>query len=320
MEFFADEDGGKPALGVRNVKGTPSAMLFTPSFDCPSGACRLRFEYQTARAVRDNQFHVKFKPDGKVPAWAVVDLPGTGDGWRAEDLPVDLRGVTRGFFEFHNSAAPPAAARLRGLTIVEVGTAPGGPAPAPSPDDISAWAAGEVVYSLDPTTVPAFRVQKEKQALLSGDPEHLPAGVGCQAWRDRAVAEFRCEPVDGVPALTVTNLNDQKSGQFYFNLEGAIGARLEPGKAYRVAVDYATKNEAAGVVNVQVTPGFKGLASARLPNTGGKWKTAVVNFTRPPAADRVEVRFTIDNESVGEGNALCVRAVEVAELVPPGKK
>ena len=36
------------------------------------------------------------------------------------------------------------------------------------------------------------------------------------------VGEFRRDTFEGVPALGVTNLNDQKSGQYYFALEGGM--------------------------------------------------------------------------------------------------
>ena len=111
----------------------------------------------------------------------------------------------------------------------------------------------------------------------------MPTGIGCQAWKDGAVAEFRADAVDGVPALGVTNLNDAKSGQFFFHLEGALKLPLQPGRAYRVKVTYQTANDAVGHTTVHVVPGFKILASAPLPNTDGKWKTAAVSFVRPPA-------------------------------------
>jgi hypothetical protein len=51
--------------------------------------------------------------------------------------------------------------------------------------------------------------------------------------------------------------------------------------------------------------------------SGDAWKTATFSFVRPPAEDKVEVRMVIDNTTVGEGNTLWVRSVEVVELVPP---
>jgi len=85
-------------------------------------------------------------------------------------------------------------------------------------------------------------------------------------------------------------------------------------------VTYQTKNDATGNTTVQVVPGYKGLASAKLTNTtDGKWATATASFVRPPAEDKVELRLAIDNTSVGEGNTVWVRSLEVVELLPPKK-
>jgi serine/threonine protein kinase len=496
MEFFAEE-GDRPALGLRNAIGPGSAMLFTPRFECPAGACRLRFEYSAA--VHEGRFLVRFKPSDNRGAWDVVKPPVTGPSWRAEELEVDLRGATGGYFEFHNSDERPGApVRLRSLAVAEAkgvaraetvlfaldaadlpafrntktgrkktdgdddprvkgvyfggwkpetqstwecGPAGGakalgytnlgdvisaqigielesaagiglkleagevvrarvayrttgrgrgsvyfqnaddhkvparvtlpnsndgwatvdlvhtrresplrllvdtnesgagntlfvrsvtvtqvapvaasvGETPAAQPD-ASKWAEGASVFKFDASGVPTFRVQKEKGERIGGDGERLPAGVGCHCWKDGGVGDFRCDKLDGVPALGSTNLNDVKTGQFFFSLEGGMKVSLQPGKAYRVKVGYMTHNDATGHATVQVAPGYQGLGTAKLSNTGGAWKTALVSFVRPPAEDRVEVRFTVDNDAVGEGNTLWVRSLEIVELVAPGKK
>jgi hypothetical protein len=95
---------------------------------------------------------------------------------------------------------------------------------------------------------------------------------------------------------------------------------LEPGKPYRVKIGYMTKNEAAAHSTVHVVPGFKGIGNIKLANTGGKWATAAVSFTRPPAADNVEVRLTIDNDTFGEGNTVWIRSLDILELVTPSPK
>jgi tRNA A-37 threonylcarbamoyl transferase component Bud32 len=502
MEFLAEEAGGKPALCIRNVRGPGSAMLFMPHFDCPTSACRLRFEYSAG--VQNGRFVVRFKPADNRGAWDVVKPPVTGGAWRAEELDVDLKGAVGGVFEFHNSdPSPNAALRLRSAAVTELrgsagtgdilftldatdlpvfkntkrgraitagdpdprvpgvyfggwknetvsvwscgpvagskalayanangvqsaqigidlegGTGGGlkfepgqrlrlrveyrtagrgigrayfqnhedwkvpddaalpnsngawntvdvvttrgdkplrclvdadesgtenvlfirsvkvldagrGPPPASTPatsptppaaPDLSKWAEGSVVYALDVAKVPEFRVVKERFTRTSGEAEKLPTGIGCHAWKENAVGEFRREKPDGVPALGVTNLNDEKSGQFFFQLEGDMKLPLQPGKAYRVKIGYMTKNDATGVSYVQVTPGYKPVATAPLPGTGGQWKTATASFLRPPAEDNVQVRMVIDNTSVGEGNTLWVRSLEIVELTPPGKK
>ena len=94
---------------------------------------------------------------------------------------------------------------------------------------------------------------------------------------------------------------------------------LQPGKAYRVKIGYKTVNDATGNATVHVAPSYKGIGSARLTNTADQWKTATISFTRPPAEDKVEVRAVIDNTSVGEGNTVWIRSLEIVELIPPKK-
>ncbi|MBN9118353.1 MAG: serine/threonine protein kinase [Planctomycetes bacterium] len=492
MEAFAETGASGPAIGIRNASGPASAVLFGPRFDSPSGFVRLRIEY--AANVRDKAFLVRFKPNDQRAAWDVTRPPAGGEGWRTEDLLVDLKGAGGGCFEFHSgdalpgnvvrlravSAAEPTAASpdrvvfkldaydlpgfkntktgrtktggedepmiagvsfaawkpetesewvcgpvagakaigitnlndavsaqigvelegaaglkfapgqivrvrvtyrtsgkghgsvyvqnaddktapdraglpssnsdwkvvelvttrgasplrclidtgekgagntlfVRSVTVAEVGP----PRPAPKTDpalDPATWSEGAALYSLNVSAVPAFRVQKEKGQRVSGDAEKLPAGVGCHCWKDGAMGEFRCDTFDGVPALGVTNLNDEKSGQYSFAFEGGMKLPLQPGKGYRVKVGYRTANDAAGAATVHVVPGYKGIGTAKLTNTAVRWKVAVVSFVRPPAEDKVDVRMVIDNNSVGEGNTVWVRSLEVVELTPPAKK
>jgi hypothetical protein len=171
-----------------------------------------------------------------------------------------------------------------------------------------------VVYRLEVDKIPAFRVVKDGGKRV-GDTERLPRGVACYCWKPEAVGEFRCGPVDGVPALGVTNLNDRMSGQYAFELERELGLDLRPGRSYRVRVGYTTHNEAHGVCVVQAREGFKAQTSVKLANTGGAWQTAGATFVRQ---DGVPVRLVIDNTSVGEGNTLFLRSVELVELTESG--
>ncbi len=119
------------------------------------------------------------------------------------------------------------------------------------------------------------------------------------------------------PLSSAINLNDEKSGQFYFDLEKDLKLPLQPGKAYRAKIGYMTKNDANGTTLVQVTPGYTAIGTVLMPGTSGQWKTAAASFVRPPASDNVEVRMVIDNNTVGEGNTLLIRSVEVVELTAP---
>ena len=316
MEFFADTADG-PLLGLRNVRGQGSAMLFMPSFTCATGVCRLKIEY--AAAVKDRTFNVRFKPGDGRPAWDVARPAVTRAGvWRFDEFVVDLKGNTSGYFEFHNSdPSPDAAVKVRALAVVEApaGTPPTPLAPAspPAGPNYAAWKAGPALYALDVAGIEPFRVTKENMKRTAGDEEKLPAGVRCYCWKKDATGEFRREAADGVPVLTLTNLSDEMSGQFAFELEKEIKLDLKPGKAYRVTVGYATRNEARGNVAIQTTE-YKTVGGVGLPNTAGQWKTAAAVFTRPEGN---ALRLTIDNISVGEGNAVLVWSVEVVELTPP---
>ena len=126
MEYFSQDTGGSPILGIRNVSGPGSAMLFMPGFTCSTGACKLRFEYDAN--VRDGQFLVRFKPADDRQAWDVVRPPVTGGAWRAYDLEFDTKGAPGGYFEFHNTdERASAAVRIRALLVTEARThSPGG--------------------------------------------------------------------------------------------------------------------------------------------------------------------------------------------------
>lgn len=315
VEFFA-EDG--PALGIRNVRGPASAMLFMPHFDCSTGACRLKLEYSAP--VKGNLFLIRFKPADARPAWDVVRPPATAAGaWRAEKYVVDLQGATGGYFEFHNSdPSPDAALRLRALTVSDAppSAVPTVPPPAPAiAADHAKWKDGATLYKLDVGAIPAFRVTKEGGKRTAGDEEKLPLGMRCYCWKQAATGEFRRETLDGVPALGVTNFSDEMSAQFTWELEQDLKLDLKPGKAYRVKVEYTTRNEAHGGFTVQTTE-FKNVGGVALPNTAGQWKTATASFVRP---ENIAVRLTIDNNSVGEGNTLHIRSVELVELLDPSK-
>jgi hypothetical protein len=183
--------------------------------------------------------------------------------------------------------------------------------------DLTKWVEGAVIYSLDVNAIPPFRVIKEQFTRTSGEPESLPVGVGCQSWRAGAIGEFRCQKLQDGPVLQVTNLNDLMSGQFYFELDREMKLPLQPGKAYRVKVGYRTENDAAGVIHVQTLPGFTIIASMGLPKTDEKWRIASLSFVRPSAPEGLELRLVIDNTTVGEGNTLSIRSVQLVELVPP---
>jgi hypothetical protein len=306
VEAFSDAPGGRPALGLRTVSGPASGMLFTPPFDCPTGACRLRIEYQAV--VRPAGFAVQAR--GQVgAAWNVARPPPTAAGeWRTAQFDVDLKGAQVPRFEFHNTdKSPDAAVRVRAVEVTELPPPPGKPA---------GRADAATVFTLDVEKIAPFQVRKRRYAVLAGAAEKLPAGVVCGCYRNMAEGEFRRGSVDGTPALGLANLTDVKSAQYIFNLESGVKLALRPGVDYRVRIGYRTAADATGTVAVQSVPGFRQLVTAPLKNTGGEWAEAAVRFVRPPAETADDIRLIVENQSAGEGNVVWVRSLEVAEVGP----
>ncbi len=277
----------------------------------------LQVEYRTTPGTRGHIYFQNYD-------WEVLtrkDLPPSPDRWNTVEL-----HVTRGDKPIRCLIDASQTGREHVLYIARVtvararpeagGTSAATPVPSSPPAAAPPGTPATVrtIYRLDCRTIPPFRVVKEKQQRLSGDPEQLPLGVGCQCWKPESVGEFRCAPVDGQPALGVTNLNDAVSAQYFFELESQMKLPLMPGKEYLVRIEYRTDNECRGQAIVQAVPGYRGVASVSLASTDGQWRTAQIRFRRPSVADNVQLRMVIDNLSVGEGNTLWIRSVTIDEL------
>ncbi len=310
MEFSADPTDGGPALAIRNVEGPGSAMLFTPQFECQSGVCRLRIEYSAT--VGQGMFNVRFKSVGNTPVWDVGKPTTGGTGWRTVEYVVSSRGAAGGGFEFHNNdGTSDGVVRIRAaaVTVAPAGTPPPTATTSTAAPNLDKWKDKATIFKLEMTGIAPFRIQKEGEKLLGGDAEVLPPGLYVHCWKPTATSEFRCEDVESVRALGVTNLSDEKSGQIVFDLEDKLRVNLTPGTTYRVKVDYLTRNEATGHLAL-LNPQFTAEVSSDLPNTDGKWGTKSMTFVRQD----VPLRLMLDNSSVGEGNTLFIRSIEVIEL------
>lgn len=330
-EWTCTTVAGSKAIGIVNVNEVLSAQIGIELEKAvgvkltPGQRVRLRVEYRTAGSAKGHIYFQNYE-DWKVPFR--TDLPNSNDRWNTVDLV-----ATRGELPLRClvDASTPGRGNIlfvRSVTITDAGrgTAPTGfrnPPPstsaASSQDDPSRWPEGPRVYRLDVAAIPPFRVVKEKFQRINGETEQLPDGIGCQCWKDGSIGEFRRALVDDVPALGLTGLNDTISAQFYFDLESRMKLPLEPGKYYKVKVAYLTHNDGRGQAIVHLVPGYKGIASVRLDDSQNRWRTATLIFQRPPASDNVHVRMVIDNTTVGEGNTLWIREVEIVELVPPKK-
>lgn len=321
---------GSKAIGIVNVNEVLSAQIGIELEKAvgvkltPGQRVRLRVEYRTVGSAKGRIYFQTYE-DRKVPFQ--TDLPSSNDRWNTVDL-VAIRGELP--LRCLVDASTPGRGNIlfvRSVTITDAGREappPSSQNPSPSPpaaraDDPSNWAEGRKIYRLDVSAIPPFRVVKDRTMRLSGEAEQLPLGLGCHCWKEGSIGEFRRATVDEVPALGITGLNDTISAQFYFLLESRMKLPLEPSKYYKVKITYMTHNDARGQAVVHVVPGYKFIGRVSLSNSQNRWQTATLVFQRPPSSDNVQVRMVIDNLSVGEGNTLWIRDVEIVELIPPKK-
>jgi serine/threonine protein kinase len=330
-EWTCGTVAGSKAIGIVNVNEVLSAQIGIELEKAvgvkltPGQKVRLRVEYRTAGSA-EGRIYFQTYDDWKVPF--STDLPNSNGRWCTVDLLATRGDQPLRCLIDTNTTGHGNILFIRTVTITDAGRAvvipkssnsPPTTQPMASDEDPSRWAEGARLYRLDVSSISPFRVVKEKSKQISGEPEQLPPGVGCQCWKEGSVGEFRRAMVDNVPALGLTGLNDTISAQFYFNLETVMKLPLEPGKYYKVKVTYMTHNDARGNVVVHRVPGYQWIASVRLENTQNRWQTASLIFRRPPASEDVQVRMVIDNTTVGEGNTLWIRDVEIMEVIPSKK-
>jgi hypothetical protein len=167
--------------------------------------------------------------------------------------------------------------------------------------------AGEVVYRLDATKVAAFRERYEGTSPVSGRQPPLPSGVRPQCWQKGSEGDFACEPIDGVPALGLTNLTDVTATQYALQLEAGCGCLLEDNQEYTVRVEYRTRGNPEGHVYVQ-SEQYAHIAGLFLTPSEDQWKVATLKFRRRPD---VPVQITVGLKGGGPDTSLFFRFVEV---------
>ena len=137
----------------------------------------------------------------------------------------------------------------------------------------------------------------------------IPAGIYASCWKPESVAEFSVDEVDGKIGFGTTNLNDTTSADITANNLG----ELTPDKIYRVRVEYLTQNDAVGKVAIRKPKeNYVEFGGVELASTDGKWKTVTFDFTAPTAGTKLDLRSF--NGSVGEGNRLLIRKIELIEM------
>jgi hypothetical protein len=323
-EYLIGNAPGVQALGVRHVRGGRTEVL-----------CRLDSVLPTPGIGETRVFRVTYQFEGTgLPNIGVKldrdpytkhvlePLGRTYGTWQQAEFAFTRPNADPVVFICNLTPDPKAPGEPAGtvwIRALDVWTTRGAASAAPgAAHRFAEWKAGPVVYKPDLSAIPSFRVTKEGTKHRTGTPEQLPKGVRAWCWKSTATAEFRCESTDGSPALGLTNLTDQKSAQITFELERETDLRLTPGKAYRVTVEYSTRNDAAGDLTVQAPDvSFQSVLQIPLPGSDGKWKTASGEFVR---RDGELVRLNLANFSVGEGNTLYVRSITVAELVKPDRE
>jgi hypothetical protein len=307
VEYMASPIGGGMAVGMKTIQPPGSAMMYTPSFEAPTGRIKLRFEYRT-EGGSSKDFLVRFvqeKPERK-GAWTVRQIDPSGGEWATSEYEVDLRGATRGYFEIHNvTVSTNVVFWLRALTLIEpaVLDPPAPERPAVATPGVSTREAARTLFTFDSSklAVGRYTIENREQKGQS----FFPEGWFGHCWKADSIAEF----VSRDSAFGMTNLNSSLSAQLLVFLEKHLGVELTVGKEYRIKVEYRAANDAAGKLIVR-GPNYEGLGEAPLTR-GDVWKTAELVFRR---VNGKPVELMFENTAVGEGNTLWVRKFEVEEL------
>jgi serine/threonine protein kinase len=112
---------GAWALGIRTPKAEEnkigSAILFSPRLECPSGAARLRFEYQAP--IAPGKSMVRAKVDGK-QAETIARLTTPTNGWVLHEQTLDLKGSANVFIEIANTGEPGETLWVRNFSVTEL--------------------------------------------------------------------------------------------------------------------------------------------------------------------------------------------------------
>ncbi len=294
---------GIPAIGYANLSGPPSAQIAVELENAnginaklvPGKRYRLRVTYTTTGKAHGTAYF----QDGKdYKVLQNLALPNSNADWRVVETIVERKDLPLRFVVDVLATGSANVLYVREIAVTEViALPPTAPANPKKPD-------GSKLFMLAFTGLVPFKETMVNKAFATVPP--LPKGFAAQCWKAASVAEFRGGDIDGSPAIGITNLNDSTSAQFATNLEKDLGVKLEVGKSYRVRIEYLTRNDASGRLYAWGEVG-QILASANLPNAPAIWKSADVTFTR--TASPVSIAF--ENSTVGEGNTLYVRSLEV---------
>jgi serine/threonine protein kinase len=309
-EFRGEPVDGRQALRVSAMRGTNAAQFVFRPHDAPDLSLtfdhpyQLRIEYQVDQGI-EGYVHLQAAGDYKLFGRTV--LPNRGPGWHTTTVAIQPGG--KGFQVAIGSTKtlPGKFVSIARVELIAGSTVAPAAGPTPAP-------AGRSVFALDLSKLAPFTSTfQDGQHVSTEWQTRVPAGVYLFCWKKESVAEFRGVVADGRGAIGVTNLNDERSSQIVFQFDDGLGVPLRPGQEYRLRLEYRTTNEAEGKLYVRNPRNgdFPSIAEGQLSGTGGLWRTLEVTFRRP--ADG-KLDAILDNTTVGEGNTLCFRSLEIFEV------
>jgi eukaryotic-like serine/threonine-protein kinase len=186
----------------------------------------------------------------------------------------------------------------------------GTPVATPTNPNTAAPAGARLTYEIDFSRGPHFFARFEDKELLGLDGEY-PTGWMTQSWRAGAAAEVGIQDHSGVKAVVIrTTRGDGASAELH-TAHGASPYQFVAGRQYLLRTEYANVGNHTGSFEVRFDdehPPVK--TAARLPPTGGEWRTAELRFTAPPH-DRSTTYYTHWEAMAPE--FLVVRSVQVFE-------
>ena len=302
-EYGVEMVDGKKAMTVRNHEKN-TAMLFSPRMQFPAGPIGVKMVWRADASV-GRAVVVKFKQTAPTAerAFYIIgekEFDAATGRWETKEFEANLKGATEGYFEIHyQSVTAPLA-----IAEFELST---GIAGVPNSVQEAPLAVGDSLKVFDfATTVPGKQVLERDGTARNF--QKLPTDFGAWTYLKDSVAEFRVQSVEDSNAVGATNLNDPISAQLAFNLRGAV---LKDQAKYIIRVSYLTTNDAEGKLFVQTDATYERFKHRVLPSTKGKWVERDLEFTY---LSKEGMTAIVENTSIGEGNTLYVRKLEVFAL------
>jgi serine/threonine protein kinase len=315
-EFACREMDGQRELCWANIGGSSTAQLALElqgndqSLQLPlisKEKYRATVTYQT-NGTPICVMYLQQKHTFKEVVGTKTNLADTGGTWKTATFTWVQPEQNLRMLVDNRSHGPTKTLHIRDLTItrVESGSEQQEAAPAVAPP-APPMAAGVRIYSYNFSTSSPFKKKFQDGESDDGKPycslAHMIYGT---CWKKESVAEFVTEQVENRSAFGVTNLNDSVSSHIGFTLSAA---NMKPGKVYLARIEYCTRNDAYGDFSIQSDPNHNRIVIKKLEPTNGKWAALEVPFE----VGSTNLNAICENLSVGEGNTLFIRKMEILE-------